>query len=127
MGSEVKRYIKLIKDEKKLQEIGSEIVRMSIKNAAEERMNLPIENPTIERSIERGQKVPAELMGQVDIINGVAASGWTKSWLDLGIWSRNTSTDEHNNMWSDKINKISNEIKFDREEIKVLKDLDINI
>ena len=120
---------KLLKDEAKLKDIASRLVRLAIQNAAEEKLNRKIKTPTIQQEVRVGEIVPANLAGIVPVDGaGKAASSWERSWLDLIVWTR---------VWSESgamigLNpeiraSILGEVRFTAEERRVLKELNIQV
>ena len=48
-------------------------------------------DPMVVRTVNKGEKVPADLIGEPNMVispEGIAASGWGKSWCNLIIWGR---------------------------------------
>ncbi|MFO8060964.1 MAG: hypothetical protein R6U70_09985 [Bacillota bacterium] len=132
-GSDIKTLSTLLKDEEKVREIGSEIVKLAISNAAEEKMGLRLRDAMVERTVNVGDPVPEDLIGRVQLDRaGNAAAGWRNSWLNLGIWTRSWS--DSSSMGRDirvgtflpeALTARVSDVRLEPEELRILKDLGI--
>ena len=83
-----------------LQEIGQNLVRQAVENAVAERLGEKLATPMVVQKLARGDVVPLDLLDQPDLVvdlEGKAASGWEKSWLNLIVWQRG---------WNEKTDRV---------------------
>jgi len=89
---EIANYGEMLDDDDAIEEVGSELLREAIRASTAERLGVPPEDPSVERTVAEGQRVPIDLRNKVDLTEeGLAADAWTDSWTDIGVWQRNWS------------------------------------
>jgi len=119
---------KVLNDKTKLENIGSEIIKLAIKHATEEKLGIKPENPMSRIEVKKGDIVPENLKSKIETdIDGRSSKDWEKTWINLGPWERvwhKDGSNEENILDSDSIREISKNL-FDDKEIKVLNDLNI--
>lgn len=126
----LKNLADLSKDSKKLEEIGSALVKEAIKQAASEKLGLKDQSPDVVRVVRAGEKVPADLLKDVRIRDSAAESGWEKTWTNLGLWDRNWSQNETDSIvnpgrLADIKAALRANVVFSPEELKVINDMKI--
>lgn len=109
--------------------IASELVRLAIKNAAEDKINQKIKNPTIKQVVKVGEAVPEDLVDVVPVdVEGKALKSWENSWLDLIVWERTWRQSASITGINPEIRaRILRNVNFTAEEQRILKDLDIQL
>jgi len=120
---------RLLKDEEKLKGIASKLVRIAIQNAAEEKLNQKIKNPTVRQIVKTGEVVPEDLVGSVPAdLDGKAVKTWEQSWLDLIVWERTWKQSASiMGINPDGRAVVLKDVQFTAEEQRVLKDLNIQM
>jgi hypothetical protein len=134
MESEIVNLQKMLKDPKQMEAIASKIVRLAIQNAAEQKKGLEIKNPMAAQVVKAGEIIPPNLSEKAKAgVGGLAAESWEKTWTDAIVWSRSwEKTGSKVGLVAASRPAVISRVKtptstFTAEELKVLKDLNINI
>jgi hypothetical protein len=134
MESEIVTLQKMFKDPKQLDAIASKILRLAIQNAAEQKAGLEIKNPMAAQMVKAGEHIPPNLSAKAKAgVGDIAAESWEKTWTDAIVWSRSwEKTGSKVGLVAAPRPAILARAKtptsaFTAEELKVLKDLNINI
>jgi len=125
----------LSKDDEKLQEIGSEIVRSAAKAIIEEKMGMKPSNPDTERKINTGEAVPADMLNAEGLKiskDGRALADWTESWFNIIIWQRSWSEESSPqetsiSTRSDAFKDVKPETVLTTEEMEIARELNIDL
>ena len=128
MANELRILATLAKDEKKLQEIGSEIVREAIKCVIEEKMGIEMSDPDVSIEINRGDIVPVDLAcGEAIQIDseGRSKDCWKRGWKRVNRiwkrgWKRICPCDWKINP---DLNEITAEMLLTQDEFKIAKEM----
>ena len=126
----IKDLAELGKDKKKLEEIGSQIVREAIRNAAGQKLGLKDESPDVIRIVRQNEKVPSDLLRDVTLRDGVAEAGWEKTWTNLGLWERNWAQNETDRIinpgrFPDLKAGLRAKVVFNPDELKIIEEMKI--
>lgn len=136
MSQKLQTLARVAKNPKALEEIGKQIVLTAAKAVVEEKMNIKPTESDLVRTVRAGQVVPVDLLNEPGMrINpgGIAADGWEKTWLNLGLWDRNWSENENGlskfglrARLGNTIRELKTEMVLTPDEIKIAKELNID-
>lgn len=127
--SEISVFAELLKDEKRLSEIGSKVVMAAIERAYESRLGIPPELVQVERIWQRGNPIPEDLKGHID----PGSVMWREGWNDFWIWKDKWGDDKGMPVGSlssavGQLSRLRDMVsinEFSDEEIAVLKELQL--
>lgn len=89
--SEVVNLEALLEDEAKLKDVGSQITKLALRAALEDKMKLEPSLAPNKRSIQIGDIVPPDLTHKIPLKDGLASKNWSDAgWTDIGVWERST-------------------------------------
>jgi hypothetical protein len=86
----ISKYLRILEDERRLKEIGKDVVRDSIRRAMMEKIG--VRDDDVALVLKKGDRVPVSMRNEPEIVidrRGNAAADWCKAWCKGGDWGGN--------------------------------------